>query len=107
MVGHAHGPEGLGPPDLAGDVPIAAGLAVGDGLQGLPNLTLEGGGRRGQGQIEGLPLPRQIFQQLPPPLLQQRSGAGNEPGHGSAGEVQSGDGALLLPQAHLPQGGGK
>ena len=64
VVGHAHGTKALGAVNGLGYLTVAAGLAVGNLLQGIPHLALKGRTRRGEGQIKFLAHASQIFFQL-------------------------------------------
>ena len=64
VIGRANGAEGLGVSDGAGDLGVAAGFAVGDGLQGLPAGLLELGAAEVQGEGEVAEMAAEIFFQF-------------------------------------------
>ena len=105
MVGHAHRPAGLGLADGPGNLPIGAHLPIGDGLQGLPHLQLEGRPPGRQGQRERPALPGEIRPQLAGGLLQQRGRALLPAGAGP--KVQPREGAVFLGECQLPHWGGE
>ena len=67
---------------LGGNIPVAAGLAIGDVAQRLPDGTPIGGSRRRQRQIKFVQLAIEIRLQLLPRAIQngrRRSGRGTQP----------------------------
>ena len=74
VVGHAHRPAGVGPSDLAGQLAVGDGLAIGDGEQGVPHQPLKIRPGGGEGQVEAAPLPGKILPQLLRAPLQQGAG---------------------------------
>ena len=104
VVGHPYGPEGLGASRSGGDLPIGAGLAVGDGTQGLPHPLLKGGALQDIGEVEGPPPALQVFADL----LKDQVGEGGPPllPDGLLRPGEAGDCPVLIFYEQLPEGEG-
>ena len=107
-VGLARRPGGLGSADLLGQPGIAAGLAIGNLSQSLPDLALKFRALRRQRQVKILPPPFQILQPLlPGPPPQRRGPLFLIARPRRPLKKQVGDSAVLLRQARQTQAGFK
>ena len=74
MVGHSHSPIGAGAVYILSDIPVAAGLAIGNLTQGFPYLLLEWSAVQQIGNIKVFAVALKVFPHLICQIVCERSG---------------------------------